>query len=61
MILLIRVVAMQWEVLNRIWPMLLLMDPSGGHLGGTAEMIDVLKFALWQTGHPDFQYSPTAD
>lgn len=34
---------------------LLMVHPQGGHLGGTEEMIDLLKFSLWQTGHPHFQ------
>jgi prolyl oligopeptidase len=36
-------------------PILFLVNWEGGHLGGEDEFLYTLKFALWQTGHPDFQ------
>ena len=36
-------------------PILLMVDWESGHLGGEHEILYLLKFALWQTGHPDFQ------
>ncbi|MEI2739568.1 MAG: prolyl oligopeptidase family serine peptidase [Chitinophagaceae bacterium] len=36
-------------------PILFLVDWEGGHLGSENELLYILKFALWQTGHPDFQ------
>lgn len=36
-------------------PILLLVDWEGGHLSSQYELLYLLKFALWQTGHPDFQ------
>lgn len=36
-------------------PILLLVDPESGHHGSEMETIYIYKFALWQTGHPDFQ------
>jgi prolyl oligopeptidase len=36
-------------------PILFLVDWNSGHLGGERELLYILKFALWQTGHPDFQ------
>ena len=36
-------------------PILFLVDWESGHLGSQTELLYILKFALWQTGHPDFQ------
>jgi len=36
-------------------PILFLMDWESGHGGSENELLYILKFALWQTGHPDFQ------
>jgi prolyl oligopeptidase len=37
-------------------PILFLVQWEGGHATvNENEPIDILKFALWQTGHPDFQ------
>lgn len=36
-------------------PILFLVDWEAGHLGSEEEMLYIYKFALWQTGHPDFQ------
>jgi len=36
-------------------PVLLLVDWESGHNGSEYELLYLLKFALWQTGHPDFQ------
>jgi prolyl oligopeptidase len=36
-------------------PILFLVNWGGGHLGSQSESLYILKFALWQTGHPDFQ------
>ncbi|MCB0647500.1 MAG: prolyl oligopeptidase family serine peptidase [Saprospiraceae bacterium] len=36
-------------------PILLLVDWESGHLGSELENLYIYKFALWQTGHPDFQ------
>lgn len=36
-------------------PVLLLVDWESGHLGSEYELLYLLKFALWQTGHKDFQ------
>ncbi|MGZ8550518.1 MAG: prolyl oligopeptidase family serine peptidase [Chitinophagaceae bacterium] len=36
-------------------PILFLIDWNSGHLGSQNELLYILKFALWQTGHPDFQ------
>ncbi|MGZ8541545.1 MAG: prolyl oligopeptidase family serine peptidase [Chitinophagaceae bacterium] len=36
-------------------PILFLVDWNSGHLGSQSELLYILKFALWQTGHPDFQ------
>lgn len=36
-------------------PILLLVDQESGHLGSDLENLFIYKFALWQTGHPDFQ------
>lgn len=36
-------------------PILFLVDWNSGHQGGQSELLYILKFALWQTGHPDFQ------
>lgn len=38
-------------------PVLLMVNPKGGHLGGDMENLFIYKFALWQTGHPDFQFN----
>ena len=42
-------------------PVLLWANPETGHMADTKSqqienMADVLSFALWQTGHPDFQF-----
>ena len=36
-------------------PILLLIDEKSGHYGSANEILYMLKFALWQTGHKDFQ------
>jgi prolyl oligopeptidase len=36
-------------------PILLLINWEGGHSGGNNDPINIMKFAFWQTGHPDFQ------
>ncbi len=36
-------------------PILFLTSWEGGHLGNQDELLYTLKFALWQSGHPDFQ------
>jgi prolyl oligopeptidase len=36
-------------------PVLFRVQWQGGHKGGESEVFDILRFALWQTGHPDFQ------
>jgi len=36
-------------------PILFLVNWESGHLGSQSEQLYILKFALWQTGHPDFQ------
>ncbi len=36
-------------------PILFLVNWESGHLGSDEEMLYMYKFALWQTGHPDFQ------
>lgn len=36
-------------------PIFLFVDWEGGHIGGEMDVIYTLKFALWQSGHPDFQ------
>ncbi|GAB2677364.1 prolyl oligopeptidase family serine peptidase [Flavihumibacter cheonanensis] len=36
-------------------PVLLRVQWEGGHLGGAGEIFDILRFALWQTGDPEFQ------
>lgn len=36
-------------------PILLLIDWQSGHYSSEYELLYMLKFALWQTGHPDFQ------
>lgn len=36
-------------------PILLLVDWQSGHSGSEYELLYMLKFALWQTGHPHFQ------
>ncbi len=36
-------------------PILLMVNAEGGHLGSDKENLYIYKFALWQTGHPDFQ------
>ncbi len=42
-------------------PILFSVDTEGGHglnatnQKGNEKMADILSFALWQTGHPDFQ------
>ncbi len=36
-------------------PILFLPSWEGGHLGNQEELLYTLKFALWQSGHPDFQ------
>ncbi len=36
-------------------PILLLVEENSGHSGSADEIVYMLKFALWQTGHPDFQ------
>ncbi|MCL6460694.1 MAG: prolyl oligopeptidase family serine peptidase [Flavobacterium micromati] len=36
-------------------PILLSVDWNSGHGGSQSELLYILKFALWQTGHPDFQ------
>jgi len=36
-------------------PILLLVDENSGHYGSANEILYMLKFALWQTGHKDFQ------
>lgn len=36
-------------------PILLSVDWNSGHGGSQSESLYILKFALWQTGHPDFQ------
>ncbi|MBI1344629.1 MAG: prolyl oligopeptidase family serine peptidase [Terrimonas sp.] len=36
-------------------PILLLVDWESGHHGNENELLYIIKFALWQTGHPDFQ------
>ena len=36
-------------------PILFLVDWNSGHQGSQSELLYILKFALWQTGHPDFQ------
>ena len=36
-------------------PILFLVDWESGHSGSQKEFLYILKFALWQTGHPDFQ------
>jgi prolyl oligopeptidase len=36
-------------------PILFLIDWEGGHVGSENEIFYILKFALWQSGHPDFQ------
>ncbi|KIC96207.1 prolyl oligopeptidase family serine peptidase [Flavihumibacter solisilvae] len=36
-------------------PILFLTDWEGGHVGSENEIFYILKFALWQSGHPDFQ------
>jgi len=39
-------------------PVLLLVDMESGHHGSEYELLYMLKFALWQTGHKDFQLKP---
>lgn len=36
-------------------PVLFLVDWESGHSGSQKELLYMLKFAFWQTGHPDFQ------
>lgn len=36
-------------------PILFLVNWEAGHQGSEEEMLYMYKFALWQTGHPDFQ------
>jgi prolyl oligopeptidase len=36
-------------------PILLSVDWNSGHGGSQSELLYILKFAFWQTGHPDFQ------
>lgn len=36
-------------------PILFLTSWEAGHLGNQDELLYTLKFALWQSGHPDFQ------
>ncbi len=36
-------------------PILFMVDSESGHMGSQSELLYTLKFALWQTGHPDFQ------
>lgn len=36
-------------------PILFLVQWEGGHLGSEDEIFYIIKYALWQTGHPDFQ------
>ena len=36
-------------------PVLFRVQWQGGHQGGESEVFDILRFALWRTGHPDFQ------
>jgi len=36
-------------------PILLLVEENSGHGGSENEILYMLKFALWQTGHKDFQ------
>jgi len=36
-------------------PILFLVDWNSGHGGSQNELLHIMKFALWQTGHPDFQ------
>ncbi|MCF8247085.1 MAG: prolyl oligopeptidase family serine peptidase [Saprospiraceae bacterium] len=36
-------------------PIFLFVDWAGGHNGGELDILYTLKFALWQSGHPDFQ------
>lgn len=36
-------------------PVLLMVDWESGHHGSDWELLYIYKFALWQTGHPDFQ------
>lgn len=38
-------------------PVLFLVNWEGGHVAmDPNESMNILKFALWQTGHPDFQW-----
>ena len=36
-------------------PILLLVDWQSGHSGSEYELLYMLNFVLWQTGHPHFQ------
>jgi len=36
-------------------PILFFVDLNSGHGGSQSELLYIMKFALWQTGHPDFQ------
>lgn len=36
-------------------PIFLLVNEESGHMGSEMENLYIFKFALWQTGHPDFQ------
>ncbi|MGB4845837.1 MAG: prolyl oligopeptidase family serine peptidase, partial [Ferruginibacter sp.] len=36
-------------------PILLMVDWEAGHAGSDLQTLYMYKFALWQTGHPDFQ------
>lgn len=36
-------------------PILFLVSWEGGHLGSDNEIFYIMKYALWQTGHPEFQ------
>lgn len=36
-------------------PVLFRAQWEGGHLGAEGEIFDILRFAFWQTGHPEFQ------
>lgn len=36
-------------------PVLFMVDWESGHHGSEKELLYMYKFALWQTGHPDFQ------
>ena len=51
----VRYVTKLQEAQNGNKPKLLLIDWEAGHASSELQLLYMYKFALWQTGHPDFQ------